>query len=133
MLPGNIPYNFQSKNVLILVLITLVFLCSKIIKKDKVMKMVSALLLLSCICIQMYINCGVIWGNTYKDVYEILERQIENIKVAESLLPERSNRYDRFFGFGVSAWSNNTMSLVGNNDALGYINPMPRTLLFYLK
>ena len=120
-----LPYSFQRWNLVITALILGAYFFSFLLRKQSGSKnvysfifIVTAFILQMCIYVTQLNN-----GISYKEIYAKLERQkrstVENIV-------NQVDENTRYFGFGVDAWSANSLSLNQVCESQGYVNPLPR-------
>ena len=123
-----LPYNFDQKNLFILILIICAYFSSIVLKKYRILsKYIAWLLIFMAFFAQLTVNfrqSSV--GSTYKGIDARVERLIEENIVISSVIyqPEKDARY---YGFGEKAWTSNSLLLSDLSDATGYVNPISRS------
>lgn len=123
-----LPYNFNQKNLFILILVICAYLSSIVLKKYALLsKYITWLLIFAAFFVQLAINfrqSSV--GSTYKGIDTRVEQLIDENTVISSIIdqPEKEARY---YGFGEKTWTSNSLLLSELSDASGYINPISRS------
>lgn len=120
-----LPFNFQRWNLIITALILVAYFCNFQLRKQSSPKYVySSIFVFTAFILQMSIYVNQLNnGISYKEIYAKLERQ--KCSTVENII-NQANEHARYFGFGVDAWSANSLSLNQVCESQGYVNPLPR-------
>lgn len=123
-----LPYQASWKNIVLTLMIVFAYLINILLKKHRLRKIVVYGILGAIFILQTSINITETRNiYSYKDIYARIERQKVNNNIIFDSIPIPIDKATRFLGFGVNAWSQNALSLSQVSDALGYINPVPRS------
>lgn len=122
-----LPYQMAWKNVILTLMLVCACGSNILLKKHRLRKVMVYGIWSLIFIMQTTVNMNETRNvNSYKDIYARIERQKNNNDIIFDSIPVQIDRTTRFLGFGVTAWSPNTLSLSQISDAQGYVNPVPR-------
>lgn len=123
-----LPYNFDQKNLFILILVICAYFSSIVLKKYRILsKYIAWILIFIAFFAQLAVNfrqSSV--GSTYEGIDTRIEQLMDENIVINSIIdqPEKDARY---YGFGEKTWTSNSLLLSELSDAAGYVNPISRS------
>lgn len=122
-----LPYRLVWINVILAVMLVCAYCSNYLLKKYHFKKVIVCGFLIFAFILQITVNVtGTKRVNGFKDLYARIERQKSNNEIIINSIPVQTDKAVRFLGYGATAWSKNSLSLNQMNDALGYVNPLPR-------